>query len=316
MNTKKVSLDEAFENFPAENESVDLDEITGKPRVKSGQESASIDDVLEEDETESEDEKETENDESNEDQEEDGEPSQGGEDDSAEEDDEVPSDFHKSPRFQRLYQELKGLRRTTAEQAVAIEDLKNGRNGKKEEAPEGQDAQLPKWWTDIAGNDDVAKNSFREMRAYMTEQAIKDMTHQLAQEAEETQKANQKLIDTIATNLKEVEDKFGVKLLSEESKKDRDEFLNYIEELAPKNAQGQINFAALPNFVPAYEAWKAKKGSKAEPKPKPNTIIKKKVASLTKQSSSSGSDAGDKPKRPNPAKYGWSGWREAMKSSK
>ena len=178
--------------------------------------------------------------------------------------------FHKNSRWIKREKELKDLRMKVAEMEL-----------KKETQAQAITNEVPDWWVTLAGDSQESKQAYDQLMKTSTQKAI----DALKEESQSKSKEEGKLVSTITSNLESIEDKFGVDLLSDKSEKERTDFLNYVEKLASKDDNGKIVF---PNFEATFELWQAKneleQKSKEDSKPKPNTALRKQVASLSVKS--------------------------------
>lgn len=199
--------------------------------------------------------------------------------------------FHKNSRWIKREKELKDLRMKVAEMEL-----------KKETQTQTTTNEIPDWWVTLAGDSQESKQAYDQLMKTSTQKAI----DALKEESQSKSKEEEKLVSTITSNLESIEDKFGVDLLSDKSEKERTDFLNYVEKLASKDDNGKIVF---PNFEATFELWQAKKEleqkSKEDSKPKPNTALRKQVASLSVKSN----DVTPQPKKKVINFNSWS-WRD------
>ncbi len=277
--TKTVSLDDLISNFEQDDELFSPEDLTKNRKEEQSEE-------LEEEELYDDKEKE----------ESDEQPPQEGDNtlDENNEPDEIP--FHKHPRWQKKIEENNELRRKIAE-------LESSRVSPKENV-HTPDETLPDWWVEIAGNDDKSARAYNELTKNLTQKAIQEMSLSQMKKVEE----EQRFVNTITSNLQTIDDTFGTNLLDESNTAERTDFLNYVEELSPKDENGKIT--GLPNFQKAFKAWNAEKQiqkeKQEESKPKPNTIIRKQVSDLTKNSSQTPKT---EKKSIDVSKMSWSDWR-------
>lgn len=117
-------------------------------------------------------------------------------------------------------------------------------------------------------------------------------------EAEEAEKA--KFESIITSELEGIEDDYDVDLTSNAPKaaKNRKEFLDLLEKLSPKDAQGRVT--AYADFHETWELFSAKQAAAAKAAPQSRA---KEIAARSMQSS--GGSAQSAPKAPTPGFDGW-----------
>lgn len=276
-NNKKVSLDDLIDNFQQD------DELFFPEDLSTNQKEETITSE-EEEEVYGQSEKE----ESVE------QPPQEGDNTSDENNETEETPFHKHPRWQKKVEEANELRRKLAEYESRVAPEK--------EHVHTQDSELPQWWKDIAGDDERSAKAYQELTKNLTEQAAQ----KLVESQNKQQQEQQQFVAKINSELQAIDDTFGANLL--ENPDDRTDFLNFVEELSPKDNSGKI--IGLPNFNTAYRAWNAErtieKERVEESKPKPNTIIRKQVSDLTKNANTT---AKTEKKVVDVSRMNWSDWR-------
>lgn len=202
-------------------------------------------------------------------------------------DENVP--FHKNSRWIKREKELQELRKKVAELEI-----------KKETSNATED--VPDWWVTLAGDSEESKQAYNKLLQTSTQQAL----DKFKQESMQKSRQEQELVNTITSNLESIEEKFGIDLLSDDKQDERTEFLNYVEKLSKPDSSGNIVF---PDFETTFELWQAKKElekkSKELSKPKPNTALRKQVASLSVKSN----DVTPQPKKKVINFNSWS-WRD------
>lgn len=136
-----------------------------------------------------------------------------------------PEPFHKHPRWKQVTEENQDLRA----RLEALEQVETP-------APSQQDESLPRWWVDLAGDDDVSKNAYKGFQA-QTKQDRDDIRKELVQEQQSVvdkqaseQTRWEQWVDLEVQNLKDEGETF-----------DKNELMKVAVDMQPTDENGNIS---------------------------------------------------------------------------
>lgn len=163
------------------------------------------------------------------------------------------------------------------------------------------DGEVPAEWIALLGDSPEAKKAWLLQQSLLN-QSVERARETLKEELQAEQRAQeeelQKYESEIDSNLETIEEKYGVDLTSNspKAKRERNEFLNLVEKLSPKDEDGGIReFADFDSTFELYHQSKVREKS-------PVTEKQKELASRSMQSSSQG---GSQPTKSTPGFFGW-----------
>lgn len=158
---------------------------------------------------------------------------------------EKPVPFHKDPKLQRFIE--KEVARRVGEkpeqvvQAVTKDDEDD-------------------YYVRLIGNDTPEKLAMiREAKARdenMLNQAVERALGRVSEEKQRELDAERKADEQLTNAIDEIEETFNIDITSKDpvAKKTRVDFMNFVEKIAPKNAQGEIS--EFPDMLSAFETWR------------------------------------------------------------
>ncbi len=212
-------------------------------------------------------------------------------------DDEDVEDSVKNRRHRRLEDKLQAEREANIALSERVKVLSEVDKFSKEN-PE-VDPDIAKMFdaSDI-GKENALRLSRKlsEIQTKAEERALERIEELKEKEAEEVKEAG----DFIDTQLNNIEDQFGVAFYgSKKADTLRSEFLQFVEDISPKDKSGEIKDYA--DMETAFETFSA-----LHTKEKPDNSRAREVASRSMQRSQSGSSA------PKVRTSGWDGWKTDM----
>lgn len=169
--------------------------------------------------------------------------------------------FHKDPKVQRYIQkEIEKATKNTSVETKFIQEV-------KQESDAADDVL-----TRIIGNDTPEKQSaikdFKKVLNGMKDEAKQEALQEIQNQSEYEREAEIDAQNTLTEAFEELEEEFNVDLSSNSpiAKKTRNEFIDFVRRVAPKDEDGQVT--EFPDFKETYQLFKEMR------KPEPNTRAK------------------------------------------
>lgn len=172
--------------------------------------------------------------------------SQGEEAQASNTESEINLPYHKNPRFKELVEE-KNLYKSKAEKVEALEQEIERLKTVLPTANQSTHQPIPQWFSSLYGENPDAWSAYQmhsqEERRQMKTELMEELKREQQRETQETQKWNN-WIEGQLTSLKDEGKQF-----------DRNEFLKFMRDYSPVNAQGQYDFQK------GFELYELKKQS-------------------------------------------------------
>ena len=156
---------------------------------------------------------------------------------------EKPVPFHKDPKVQRFIDK---------EIEKRLKDIKPVEAAKKEDEEDD-------YYTRLIGNDTPEKVAMiKEAKARderLLSQAEERAFNRLSQKEQESIQADQEAEEELTNAFENIEETYGVDISSNgsQAKKTRQEFISFVEKIAPKNIDGEI--VDFPDMTSAWETF-------------------------------------------------------------
>jgi len=169
----------------------------------------------------------------------------------ADDQDGKPVPFHKDPKVQRYIEREIGKRIKNVQTAPV-------------QSQSGQESEvdtLTQVLTDIIGNDKPEKiaaiKAFRAELGKLEERGAERGAAKIIEQQEAERAALAESREELITSFENIEEEFGVDLLSESSAavKERNDFITYIRRVAPKDEDGEI--VQYPDLIETYKIFKS-----------------------------------------------------------
>jgi hypothetical protein len=176
--------------------------------------------------------------------------------DTVEPKEEKPLPFNKDPKIQRFIDK---------QIAKALESKGTEEQTFKREQPTDEDD----YYVRLIGNDTPEKLAMiREAKARderMLDLAEERAFGRLTKEQQQSVEADRQAEEQLETSLEEIEESYGVDLLSETptARKTRTDFMKFVEKIAPKNSRGEV--IDYPDMNSAFETWQETKKTSTQP---------------------------------------------------
>lgn len=164
---------------------------------------------------------------------------------------EKPLPFHKDPKVLRF------IEKEISKRAPQVQEVKEVKKDDEDD-----------YYIRLIGNDTPEKLAMiREAKSRderLLQQAEDRAYNRVSSEKQRELDAERKAEEELTNSIDDIEESFNVDLTSKDpvARKARVDFLNFVEKIAPKNAQGEI--VAYPDMLSAYETWNE---TKARPQP-------------------------------------------------
>lgn len=170
---------------------------------------------------------------------------------------EKPLPFNKDPKIQRFIDK---------QIAKALESKGSSEQNFKREVTSDD---VDDYYTRLIGNDTPEKLSMiREAKARderMLEEATERAFNRLTNEQKQSIEADREAEEQLETSLEDIEESFGVDLLSETptARKTRTDFMKFVERIAPKNSRGEV--IDYPDMNSAFETFQETRKTSTQP---------------------------------------------------
>lgn len=165
---------------------------------------------------------------------------------------EKPLPFNKDPKVQKFIEK---------EISKRMADFKPAETSQKEEK------EVDDYYTRLIGNDTPEKVAMiREAQARderMLQQAEERAFNRLSQKEQESLRADQEAEEELESAFENIEETFDVDISSPQAKKLRQEFVSFVEKIAPKDRYGDV--ADYPDMNSAWETFSEMKKATAQP---------------------------------------------------
>lgn len=170
------------------------------------------------------------------------------------EEEEKPLPFHKDPKVQKFID--KEISKRMAEKPTETE-----RFVKEATTTDEQDEILASL-TEIVGNDTPQKvaavNRLRKALASEKQQSVDEAIQKLQtisqQEQEAESRVEQEAEEELDQGFESIQDQFGVDLYAPANKKTKDDFIDFVIRVAPKDKNGEV--VEYPDFQETYKLFK------------------------------------------------------------
>lgn len=166
---------------------------------------------------------------------------------------EKPIAFHKDPKVLRFI-EKEIAKRTQKVEVTPVESKKDDNDD---------------FYIRLIGNDTPEKvamiREYKEREQRLIEQAEERSLNRISNERQQALEAEREADEQLANAIDDIEETYNIDLTSKDpvARKNRVDFMNFIEKIAPKNSDGEIT--EFPDMLSAYETFQEMKASTKAP---------------------------------------------------
>ena len=164
------------------------------------------------------------------------------------EEDEKPIPFHKDPKILKFIE--KEVSKKLAEQAPSEEQRFKEEIGDKED-------EITSVLTRIIGNDTPEKlsaiNDFKKVLLAREDKGAEKALKYFQEQQEQEEQVYKEAENEVEQGFENIEEQFGIDLDSPQSSKTRNDFIDFVQRISPKDSEG--NIVEYPDFVETFSVF-------------------------------------------------------------